>query len=135
MILSTKKLSPVKAGIYKAKILDIKEYSNVPTKKGLARKLLFSFVLFTDAGIIELKTNMFINELPDSKFTKFKKSVLAFFNTDTLDTDDHIGITVKAKFSIKIADNGDEYPQLEWYAPYTNNLDENEKLGGKKDEQ
>lgn len=139
MILTNKKISPIKDGIYKAKIVDIKYYNNVATRKGLAKKLLYSFAVFTDEGIIEVKTNMFVNDYPDSQFTKFKKSVLKFFGTDTLDTDDHIGLTVKAKFSILTTSNGDEYPQLEWYAPCgyakdKNDVDNKDDFGGKNNE-
>ena len=121
MILTNKKISPIKAGTYKAKIVDIRFFDNVATRKGIAQKLVYSFCVFTEDGIIELKTNLFINDYPDSKFTEFKKSVLKFFNTDTLDTDDHIGLTVKVKFTVFTASNGDEYPQLEWYSPCSYN--------------
>lgn len=91
--------------------------------------------MFTDEGIIELKTNLFVNDYPDSNFTKFKKSVLKFFDTDTLDTDDHIGLTVKAKFTVFTANNGDEYPQLEWYSPYAKEIDNNsQNIGGNENE-
>lgn len=132
MILTTKRISPIKPGTYKSKIVDIRLFNNVATRKGLAQKLMYSFVVFTDEGIIEVKTNVFVNDCPDSQFTKFKKSVLKFFDTDTLDTDDHIGLTVRAKFTVKTMNNGDEYPQLEWYAPYT---EENIKyIGGNKND-
>lgn len=135
MILTTKKISPIKAGTYKCKIVDIKYYNNVATKKGLAQKLLYSFIVFTDEGIIEVKTNMFVNDYSDSRFTKFKKSVLKFFDTDTLDTDDHLGLTVKAKFSVFATSSGDEYPQLEWYKPYyEEELDDNKSLGGNEND-
>ena len=132
MILTTKRISPIKPGTYKSKIVDIRFFNNVATRKGLAQKLMYSFVVFTDEGIIEVKANVFVNVCPHSQFTKFKKSVLKFFDTDTLDTDDHIGLTVRAKFTIKTMKNGDEYPQLEWYAPYTK---ENIKyIGGNKND-
>lgn len=139
MILTNKKISPIKAGTYKAKIVDIRLYDNVATRRGIAQKLVYSFVVFTDDGIIELKTNVFVNDYPDSNFTKFKKSVLKIFNTDTLDTDDHIGLTVQVKFTVFTANNGDEYPQLEWYSPYSYNeneanIDNAENLGGKNNE-
>lgn len=138
MILTTKKISPIKDGTYKAKIVDIRLYDNVPTRKGIAQKLVYSFCIFTEDKIIELKTNLFINDYPDSKYSKFKKTVLKLFDTDTLDTDDHIGLTVKAKFTVFTSNNGDEYPQLEWYSPCSHNdetnIENNEVLGGNKNE-
>lgn len=134
MILTTKRISPIKPGTYKAKIVDIRLYDNVATKKGIAQKLVYSFCVFTDDGIVEMKTNVFVNDYPDSNFSKFKKSVLKFFDTDTLDTDDHIGMTVKVKFTVFTANNGDEYPQLEWYSPYIKEIDNSKNLGGNNDE-
>lgn len=139
MILTTKRISPIKEGTYKTKIVDIRFYDNVATKKGVAQKLVYCFAVFTDEGIIELKTNVFVNDYPDSNFTKFKKSVLKFFDTDTLDTDDHIGLTVKAKFSVFTTKDGDEYPQLEWYAPCSHNddktdIENKDDFGGQNNE-
>lgn len=139
MILTNKRISPIKAGTYRAKIVDIKYFDNVATKKGITQKLLYSFAVFTAEGIIEVKTNVFINNNSDSQFSQFKKSLLKLFETDTLDTDEHIGLNVRVKFSVIKTSKGDEYPQLDWYAPCK--YDENETntkkdkdLGGNNNE-
>lgn len=128
MVLSLKKRSPIRDGIYPVKLLDVEVIKGVVTKGGIRDKYEFSFLLFSEEGELEFTCSLFWSSYERSSFAQFVNCTKANFGLttdDELDTDNFVGKTVSAAFSTYRGKNGDEYLSLQSFAPYNNTMEVN----------
>lgn len=129
MILSLKKKAPVTDGVYPVRVTKIEKIEGVVTKSGVRDKYSFTLLLNREQGAIEIVCDLFWSNYEHSPFAQFLSETAVHYELppgEDIDTDEFLNKTVWAKLSSYRDKAGNEYPSLDWFAPYNvdfNNLE------------